>query len=767
MRRLTFLVAAAAMLVALFAASAAADERLCDPAFENCRTPLLNLINSETVGIDVAFWFMTDTRYETALINRWRAGVRVRVIVDPKANPTYDGNAQVLADLAAAGIPMRYRLPTAPGILHWKTMIFAGQNTVEFDGANYSPAAFVATTPYSNYEWESIYFSDDPAVVNSFKTKYDDFWMDNNVYYGNYANIVEPRARVYPTYPIDPDLNFPQQQDYAARILGKYVKETQKIDVIMYRITDARHPDAMIAAQARGVPVRIMGDTLEYRLPSRLWAAYNLDRLYAAGIPVRVASVNNINHQKLVILYGQAMAVFGSSNWTTPSANQQQEHNYFTTKSWIFQWFVDQFERKWNNTAGNESTTFVPLPPDKPTILAPADGSVGIDRSLELKWDGGPWAHVYDIYFGTDPNPPLFAANQQLGPTDPAAPTVTQHWTVPLLQPGTTYYWRIVSKTMAGLTKNSGTVSFTTAGAAPPPPPPAGDATTIVIWTCTDVPQSGIVGGWQFTSDQTAAGGCALWNPDRGVGRISPPLASPANYFQTTFNAVAGVPYHVWLRMRAQNNSTSNDSVTFQFNDSIDQYGSPLYQIGTTQGGETALEDPSGTVNGWGWADNAVGSPTLVYFPSTGPHTIQIQQREDGAVVDQIVISPDAFLSTIPGATISDRTIYGSTLDGASPPPDPAYYPPPPPIPSPWQQTDIGAVNMPGYASFDNAASVFTSEAAGADVWGGADAFHYIYQPMTGDGTIVARVASVQNTNQWTKAGVMIRESLAPGATNA
>src|SRR5206468_4843161 len=42
-----------------------------------------------------------------------------------------------------------------------------------------------------------------------------------------------------------------------------------------------------------------------------------------------------------------------------------------------------------------------------------------------------------------------------------------------------------------------------------------------------------------------------------------------------------------------------------------------------------------------------------------------------------------------------------------------------------------------------------------------------IYQPMTGDGTIVARVASVQNTNSWTKAGVMIRESLAPGATNA
>src|SRR4029077_3249546 len=111
-RRIVGLAVAALLSVPVFATGARAAERLCDPAYEDCRTPLLNLINNETVGIDVAFWFMTDTRYETALLNRWHAGVPIRVIVDPKANPTYDGNAQVLADLANAGIPMRYRLAT-------------------------------------------------------------------------------------------------------------------------------------------------------------------------------------------------------------------------------------------------------------------------------------------------------------------------------------------------------------------------------------------------------------------------------------------------------------------------------------------------------------------------------------------------------------------------------------------------------------------------------------------------------------------------------
>ena len=44
-------------------------------------------------------------------------------------------------------------------------MIFAGQNTVEFGSANYSPDAFVPSTPYSNYVAETVFYTDDPDVV--------------------------------------------------------------------------------------------------------------------------------------------------------------------------------------------------------------------------------------------------------------------------------------------------------------------------------------------------------------------------------------------------------------------------------------------------------------------------------------------------------------------------------------------------------------------------------------------------------------------------
>ena len=44
---------------------------------------------------------------------------------------------------------------------------------------------------------------------------------------------------------------------------------------------------------------------LEYRNPTFLWDAYNVDRLYAAGMPIRWQGHSGDNHEKLVLLYGQ------------------------------------------------------------------------------------------------------------------------------------------------------------------------------------------------------------------------------------------------------------------------------------------------------------------------------------------------------------------------------------------------------------------------------------------------------------------------------
>lgn len=85
-------------------------------------------------------------------------------------------------------------------------------------------------------------------------------------------------------------------------------------------------------------------------------------------------------------------------------------------------------------------------------------------------------------------------------------------------------------------------------------------------------------------------------------------------------------------------------------------------------------------------------------------------------------------------------------------------------LPAPWQHQDIGAVAVKGAAAFD--AGVFTVQGT-LDTWGTNDGFHFVWQPWRGDGQIVARVLTVQNTQNHAKAGVMFRESLAADARHA
>ena len=59
------------------------------------------------------------------------------------------------------------------------------------------------------------------------------------------------------------------------------------------------------------------------------------------------------------------------------------------------------------------------------------------------------------------------------------------------------------------------------------------------------------------------------------------------------------------------------------------------------------------------------------------------------------------------------------------------------------------------------AAGTFTVNGSGLDIGGTSDEFHFVFRPLAGDGQIVARVLSVQDTGGSSKAGVMIREGLA------
>ena len=86
-------------------------------------------------------------------------------------------------------------------------------------------------------------------------------------------------------------------------------------------------------------------------------------------------------------------------------------------------------------------------------------------------------------------------------------------------------------------------------------------------------------------------------------------------------------------------------------------------------------------------------------------------------------------------------------------------------LPPPWANADVGSPRVPGSASVSG--GTFTVSGTGSDIGKTSDQFHFVYQALDGDLEIVARVGSVQQIHQASKAGVMIRAALTPGSSHA
>jgi PKD repeat protein len=198
-------------------------------------------------------------------------------------------------------------------------------------------------------------------------------------------------------------------------------------------------------------------------------------------------------------------------------------------------------------------------------------------------------------------------------------------------------------------------------------------ASEIVLYASTATVKAG---NFSVVSDATAAGGGRMYNLDAGAAKLSNALASPAHYFEMSFPAQAGVPYRLWVRSKADNNSPYNDSFFAQFSGSVNSSGAAVYRINTSDSTVINSEDCSGCgLSGWGWQDNGWGVGVMgpvIYFQNTGTQTIRIQPREDGFSIDQIVLSPQTYLNSSPGALKNDTRIV----------PPPVTNPPPAPAPT-------------------------------------------------------------------------------------
>jgi RHS repeat-associated protein len=82
--------------------------------------------------------------------------------------------------------------------------------------------------------------------------------------------------------------------------------------------------------------------------------------------------------------------------------------------------------------------------------------------------------------------------------------------------------------------------------------------------------------------------------------------------------------------------------------------------------------------------------------------------------------------------------------------------------PTGWSCADIGSPVQAGRQGLNG--GTWTIQGAGGDIWGTADQFHYVWQTLSGDGSVSARVVSQDRTDAWAKAGVMLRQTSDPAS---
>ena len=81
------------------------------------------------------------------------------------------------------------------------------------------------------------------------------------------------------------------------------------------------------------------------------------------------------------------------------------------------------------------------------------------------------------------------------------------------------------------------------------------------------------------------------------------------------------------------------------------------------------------------------------------------------------------------------------------------------------QHGDVGGVKIPGSAAYDATAQSYTLRASGANMWFGADEFHFVWKKLAGDFILQAHVELLgKGVDPHRKVGLMVRSSLDPAS---
>jgi hypothetical protein len=256
-------------------------------------TAIYSFINSATSSIDMTMYELRDTTAETDLVNREKAGVNVRVILDGAEKSV---NSAAFSTLQAGGVSVTYS-STAFTFTHQKTITVDNRESFISTG-NLDSTFYSTSRDYGVFDTDA---ADVTAVVAVFNADF---------------------AKTAIT-PSDGDDLVWSPTDSQTHLLALINGAQHTLDIEQEEFSDTALVNAIVAAEKRGVAVRVVVED-----PSSYTT--ELNEITASGGKVTGYSDPNgfyIHAKAIVADYGTATAkVFlGSENFSDNSLNDNRE----------------------------------------------------------------------------------------------------------------------------------------------------------------------------------------------------------------------------------------------------------------------------------------------------------------------------------------------------------------------------------------------------------------------------------------------------------
>jgi len=407
-----------------------------------------------------------------------------------------------------------------------------------------------------------------------------------------------------------------------------------------------------------------------------------------------------------------------------------------------YYWRIDEIEADGTTKHKGDIWSFS-IPPKTAYSPDPTDGAEFVDLNVQLSWTAGFGTRLHYIVFGEDFDE---VNNAVMG-----VPNGTTTYRPGSLQLAKTYYWRVDE--FDSIETHKGEVwSFTTLGAVSGPNPADGAVdvkpTVVLRWDAGAVAASHEV---YFGADADAVANATTASPEykgpRALGEESydpGKLTLNSTYFWR-IDEVNGVnPDSPWAG-NVWSFTTGNFLAVDDFED---------YDVGNNE-------------IWWAWKDGLgyVAHDNEPAYPGNGTGSM-VGDDTTGSYTEETIVHGGS--QSMPFWYDNDKQGYANyseaelTLTGQSD----------------WTEQGVAELSLwfRGSAAFvgsfvEAPAGTYTITGSGADIWAvdgvEADEFHYAFKTLAGQGSIVARVQSVSNTNNWAKAGVMIRETLDPDSAHA